>query len=328
MLAARLHGPADLRIEQIPHPGAPTDDEALIKITATGICGSDLHAYKDARVGDIVLPLPLILGHEFAGIVVESATLKPGTRVAVDPAQHCGHCDMCERGHPNLCRHIHFCGMPPDDGSLREFMRVAVSRCFPIPDSLDDAAAVMLEPLGVALHTTDLAKIRLGDRVAVLGAGCIGLSIIQTAKLAGASEVFVTEPLPWRLELAKKLGATPLPANTEVDIVIEAAWGGDAANLALDIVRPGGRVVLVGIPEEDRLELKHSVARRKGLTIKMARRMKHVYPRAIRLVAERRVDVHSLITHRFPLAHAAEAFALNLAYRDGVVKVLIENAYP
>ena len=328
MLAARLHGPEDVRVEQVADPGPPGPGEVLLQVKVTGICGSDLHSYKDGRIGDTELKSPLILGHEFAGVVEAGGTgvsLEPGTRVAVDPAQPCGRCDLCERGHPNLCRHIRFCGLFPDNGSLCEFMRVPANTCFPVPEALDDAAAVMLEPLGVALHATDLAKIRIGDRVAVLGAGCIGLSIIQIAKLAGAAAVFVAEPLPWRLALAEKLGATPLPPDIEVDIAIEAAWAGDAAQQTLEITRPGGRVVLVGVPFDDRLELKHSLARRKGLTILMARRMKHVYPRAIRLVAEHRVDVHSLISHRFPLARTAEAFALNAAYRDNVVKVIVES---
>src|SRR5687768_9338 len=128
------------------------------------------------------------------------------------------------------------------------------------------------------------------------------------ARLAGAEPVYVSEQLPWRRDLAIRLGAVPLPPGAEADVAIEAAWAGEAAQQAVDVARSGGTVVLVGIPFEDRLELRHSAARRKGLTILMSRRMKHVYPRAIRLAAAGRVDLHSIITHRFPLAHAAEAF--------------------
>ena len=172
MFAARLHGPRDLRVEEVPLPGT---GEVLVRVKATGICGSDLHTYLDGRIGDTKLEAPLILGHEFAGIIE-----KTGVRVAVDPAQPCHRCDLCERGHPNLCRRLHFCGLYPDDGSLAEFIRVPATSCFPVPDAIDDVSTAMLEPLGIALHATNLAKIRVGDRVAVLGAGPIGLLLIQT----------------------------------------------------------------------------------------------------------------------------------------------------
>jgi L-iditol 2-dehydrogenase len=136
--------------------------------------------------------------------------------------------------------------------------------CFAVPDSIDDTSAALLEPLGVALHATDLARIRVGGTVAVIGAGPIGLCLVQTAKLAGAGTVYVCDKLPWRQALAERLGAIPLPAGTEVDVAIEAAWAGETVQQAMDITRAGGTVVLVGIPFEDRVEFKHSAARRKA----------------------------------------------------------------
>ena len=328
MLAARLYGPRDIRVERMPHPGKPGPGNVLLCVTATGICGSDLHTFANARIGDTVLKSPLVLGHEFAGIIETIGSgvekLRAGMRVAVDPAQPCHHCDLCESGNPNLCRRLHFCGLYPDDGSLCEFMVVPARTCFPVPDSINDEAAAMLEPLGVALHAINLAKIRPGNRVAVIGAGPIGLLLVQAAKLAGAGEIFVRDPLPGRLMLAAKLGAKPLAVRGEVDVAIEAAWGGAAIEQALELARPGGRVVLVGIPPEDRCAFQHSTARRKGLTIVFSRRMKHTYPRAIRLVESGKVDVHSLVTHRVPLKNVAEAFALNSAYKDNVVKIIVK----
>lgn len=312
MLAARLHGPRDVRLEEVP---APETGEVLVRVTATGICGSDLHTYLDGRIGDTRLEAPLILGHEFAGVRADT-----GQRVAIDPAQPCHRCDLCEAGHPNLCRRLHFCGLFPDNGSLAEFIRVPASTCFPVPDSIDDVSAAMLEPLGVALHATDLARIRVGDRVAILGAGPIGLLLAQTAKLAGA-EIYMHDPRPWRMEFARRYGAEKLPA--EVDVCFEAAWGAEAIERTMELTRPGGRVVLVGIPSEDRCVFKHSTARRKGLTVVFSRRMKHTYPRAIRLAASGRVDLKTFVTHRFPLRQAAEAFALNAAYADNVLKAVI-----
>jgi len=347
MMAARLHGPGDLRVDQVPHPGPPGRGDVLLRVTAVGICGSDLHIYQDARIGDTVVQEPLILGHEFAGVVEAVGPdaldgrfrpLQPGTRVAVDPAQPCHHCDMCELGHPNLCRRLRFCGNYPCNGSLCQWMHMPAHTCFPIPNSIDNATAALLEPLGVAIHATDLAHIRVGNSAAVVGAGPIGLCILQTARLAGSDPIFISDKFPWRLKLAQRFGGIPIncdevdPAQAVleatggrgVDVAIEAAWSDHSVQQAAEMARLGGRLVIVGIPGDDRLVLRHSTARRKGLTIRMCRRMKHTYPRAIHLAERGAVDLQSLISHRFPLERAPEALALNAVYQDGVVKVVID----
>jgi L-iditol 2-dehydrogenase len=319
-----------------------------LRVRTTGVCGSDLHSYADARIGDTALQGPLVLGHEFSAVVEEVGPesldgrftpLEPGRRVAVDPAQPCGRCEMCEAGHPNLCRRLHFCGNYPDGGSLCEFIHMPARSCFPVPDEIDDEQAALLEPLGVAIHAVDLARIRVGDAVGILGAGCIGLMILQVARAAGAGMLFVTDQFDWRLRVADSLGATAINFRKEdalerirretqgrgLDVVIEAAWGDESVSTAAEMARLGGRLVLVGIPSDDQLRMKHSTARRKGLTIRLSRRMKHVYPRAIDLVRRKKVDFKSLISHRFNLADAPEAFRLNTAYRDEVVKTMIAS---
>jgi L-iditol 2-dehydrogenase len=249
----------------------------------------------------------------------------PGARVAVDPAWVCGECRECRNGHPNLCRKQQFCGLAPYDGSLRQFMLVPARFCFPVPDTISDASAALLEPLGIALHATDLARLRVGSSIAILGAGPIGLCLVQTARAAGANPIYVSEPLEWRRQLAQKFGAKPLSDGVETDVVIEAAWAKESVQQAMEIARPGGTVVLVGIPYEDSVGFAHSVARRKGLTILMSRRMKHVYPRCIALVESGRVDLESLVTHRCALSDTPEAFRMNAAYEQLVVKTIIEN---
>ena len=346
MLAARLHGPRDLRVERVPRPGPPGRGEALLRVKVTGLCGSDLHSYHDARIGATPIEAPLILGHEFCAVVHAVGPdafdgrfdpLRPGTRVAVDPAQPCGRCELCQKGHPNLCRRLHFCGNYPDGGSLCQWMHMPARSCFPVPGSVDDESAALLEPLGVAVHAVDLAKIKVASSVAILGAGPIGLLILQVAKLAGADPVFITDRLPWRLKLAQKWGGLPIRYDLEavakhiskqthgrgVDVAIEAAWADESVEQAAEVVRLGGRLVLVGIPSDDRLAMKHSTARRKGLTILLSRRMKHVYPRALRLAARGAVDLRGLVSHRLPLKRAVEAFRLNAAYEDKVVKVIV-----
>ncbi len=348
MLAARLHGPRELRVERVPHPGPPGPGMALLRVQVTGICGSDLHSYADARIGDTPVEAPLILGHEFSAVVEAVGpgaldgnfeTLQPGTRVAVDPAQPCGRCEFCERGDANLCRRLHFCGNYPDGGSLCEWMHMPARSCFPVPASLDDTQAALLEPLGVALHAVDLARFCVGYSAAIIGAGPIGQLILQVAILAGAGPVFVTDKLAWRLERAATYGAIPIRCDETdpvprvlnethgrgVDVAIEAAWGDESVEQAAAVTRSGGRVVLVGIPSDDRLTLKASTARRKGLTLVMCRRLKHTYPRALRLAQRGAVDLRGLVSHRFPLQRATEAFALAAAYRDAAVKVVVEN---
>jgi L-iditol 2-dehydrogenase len=327
MTAVRLHGPSNLQVEQIAHPGKPGAGEVLLRVTATGVCGSDLHPYETGTIGSTVLDAPLVLGHEFAGVVEEcgeGVTLPVGTRVAVDPLINCGKCDGCEGGNPNLCRDQSFAGLAPTDGSLRQWMRVPARNCFPISDQLSDAEAALLEPLGIALHATDLARIRVGSSVAIFGAGPIGLCLAQTVRAAGANPVYVSEPLKWRMDAAQKFGAQPLPRGVEVDIAIEAAWAKESVQQAMEVIRPGGTLVLVGIPFEDHVEFKHSTARRRGLTILMCRRMKRVYPRTIALVESGQVDLKSMITHRFPLTEVPEAFRMNAAYENDVVKTVIE----
>ncbi len=347
MQAVRLHGPHDLRVDQVPTPTLPGPGEALIRVTATGICGSDLHSYKDARIGEVRVREPLILGHEFGGVVEavgldardgQDEPLQPGTRVAVDPAQPCHRCPMCEQGHPNLCRRLHFCGNYPDGGSLCEWITMPAHSCFPVPDPFSNDDVALLEPLGVGLHALDLSRIRIGDQVAILGAGCIGLCLLQLAKLAGADTVFVTDQFPWRLALAEQYGGVPININDAdpvesvwkatghgVDVAIEAAWADQSAQQAAEMARLGGRLVITGISEADELTFKHSTVRRKGLTIRLVRRMKHVYPRAIRLVESGRVTLREMVSHRFPLARTPEAFALNTAYDDQVVKIVIDH---
>lgn len=346
MRAVRLHGPRDLRVEEAPCPGAPGPGMALLRVGAVGICGSDLHTYLDGRIGDWIVQSPLILGHEFGGTVEEVGPdsldgnfepLLPGIRVAVDPAQPCGRCEMCEQGHPNLCHRLHFCGLYPDDGSLAEYIVMPSHCCFPVPDAIDDTTAAMLEPLGIAIHAIDLAKLRVADSAVILGAGPIGLLCLQMAKLAGAQPIYVVDQFPWRLALAERYGGIPIDFTQGdpvaavmqathgrgVDVAIEAAWADQSIQQAADMARMGGRLVLVGIPGPDELKLKHSTARRKGLTIRVSRRMKHVYPRAIKLVLNGAVDLAGIVSHHVPLEETPAAYEMNVAYADGVVKIVV-----
>ncbi len=330
MKSVRLHGTGNLQIHEEPVPVAG-EGEKLVRIKSVGVCGSDLHWFAEGSIGDAKLDHPLVLGHEFAG------ETEDGQRVAIDPAFPCGHCEFCEIGHPNLCDNLIFTGHGEYDGALREYGSFPTRCLFPLPDSLSYADGAMLEPLGVAIHTVDLGKLKTGMSVGVFGCGPIGLLIIQMAKLSGAANIFATDKLPHRVEAAKNFGADQaylvgdsdqlgeIRAATSgrgVDVSFEAAGAQDAVDDAFTAVRSGGKVILAGIPDDDRTSFSASIARRKGLTIKLVRRMKHTYPRAIELVSKGLVDVRSVVTHRFPLADASEAF--RVAERREGLKIIIE----
>jgi L-iditol 2-dehydrogenase len=346
-----LHGVGDIRIEDEPDP-EPGPGEALVRVTAVGICGSDLHWWDEGGIGDAKISHPLVLGHEGAGVI--EAGPRRGERVAIDPAIPCGVCRLCRSGYRNLCPQIRFAGHGRTDGMMREFMAWPAELLHPLPGELPDADGAVLEPLGVALHSYDLGHLPLGGTAAVIGCGPIGLLMIQILRAAGAESVVAADPLPHRREAAAKAGADrvadpeallrPAPPGTldsgpgsavvseppalrelagdGVDVAFEIAGTNDAVRLAMDLTRPGGRVVLAGIPGDDLTTFRASVARRKGLTVAMVRRMNETYPRAISMAARGRVDLGSVVSHRVPLAEVPGAFSA-AARRTGL-KVIVE----
>ncbi len=352
MRASRLHGIRDLRLEDLPRP-TPGPGEVLLKVASVGTCGSDVHYYVDGRIGDQVVTAPIIMGHEFSAWVAELGTgacpehsrrvdgLEIGQLVAVEPAISCGECESCQHGHPNLCPDVRFCGTPPVDGVFAEYTVMPAENCFPLPPGFGPVEGALLEPLGTAIHTVGLAHLRPGQTVAVLGAGPIGLLIAAVAKASGASAIYMTEPLAYRRQFALDYVAdaalNPYENGTDVvseimrltggrgvDVAFEAAGASETPDQAAALVRPGGKVIIVGIPADDTMTFTASTTRRKGLTIKLVRRMKHTYPRAIRLVQAGMVDVKPLATHMFPLERIAEAFEIVAAYGDGVLRAIIQ----
>jgi L-iditol 2-dehydrogenase len=327
--AARLHAIGDLRVSEEPTPEADAG-MSLVRVTAVGICGSDLHWWGEGAIGDVRLAHPLVLGHEGAGVIAEGP--RRGERVAIDPAIACGACRACRDGYENLCYRIRFAGHGDTDGMMRQFMAWPTDLLHPLPDGVSDAEGAMLEPLGVALHSMDLGHLPFAGTASVVGCGPIGLLLIGVLKAAGASSVLAVEPLGHRREAAARAGADLVAepgavllgelAGAGVDVAFEAAGTDEGIQLAMESVRPGGRVVLAGIPGDDAISFPASVARRKGLTIAMVRRMNRVYPRAISLAARGVVDLGSLVSRRAGLGEAAEAFG-DAARRTGL-KVLIE----
>jgi L-iditol 2-dehydrogenase len=333
---ARLHGPGDIRVGREP-VAAAGPGEVLVRIASVGLCGSDLHWYREASIGDVALRAPLALGHEFSGVVLEGP--RTGERVVGDPADPCGTCDPCLDGRTNVCVSPRFAGFGTADGALRSVMPWPDRLLHQVPDALGDDEAALLEPLGVALHALDLAPPIAGGRAGVYGCGPLGLLLIQLIRLAGAAVVVATDRLPHRVAAARAMGAShgfvvgdrpgpDAPAghspahDVEVDVAFEASGTDEGLSDAIAAVRPGGRVVIVGIPEGDRSAFAAGPARRKEITLQLSRRMvPSDLVRAITLARSCTVDLAGLITHRYTLDQAPEAFAA-LASRRGL-KVIV-----
>lgn len=312
MRAVRLHGRGDVRLHDEPDTVA-ADGESLVRIHAVGLCGSDLHWYSEGHIGDSRLARPIVPGHEFFGTALTGAYA--GRRVVVDPAIPCYRCEYCLRGDHNLCEHIVFAGQGGRDGGMQELLSWPDSSLTPLPDTITDTEAVVLEPLGVAVHAVDLSHLRPGMRVGVVGVGPIGALVLQLARNANAAGVTAVEPLAHRRALAETLGADAVvePGDVEAhadscDLVFEVNGNPDAVAEAITLAKRGARVVLVGIPDDDETTFVASRARRKGLTFVCVRRMREVYDRAIALMERHHVDGAALVSHVFTPEQAGEAF--------------------
>jgi L-iditol 2-dehydrogenase len=310
--------------EEVPAAGA---GEELVRVTAVGICGSDLHWWTEGAIGDATLARPLVLGHEGAGVIADGP--RRGQRVAIDPAIPCEACRACRDGYRNLCYRVRFAGHGETDGMLRELMPWPARLLHPLPDQISDAAGALLEPLGVALHALDLGHVPFGGAAAVVGCGPIGLLLVQLLRAAGAW-VLAVEPLAHRREAAGGFGAHEVsdPAvgmralsGFGADVAFEMAGTDAAVRAAMETVRPGGRVVLGGIPDRDITAFPASLARRKGLTMAMVRRMNEAYPRATALASRGVVSLDPLVSASAHLPDAATAFTA--AHRRTGLKVLI-----
>ncbi len=343
MKAVKWFSPRDMRMVDIAKP-TPMPFEALIRIESTGVCGSDMHYYAEGRIGKTVITTPIILGHEYAGIVedvgADADRSLIGKRVAVEPGIPCMRCEFCLKGHYNVCPKLQFPGGPPNDGALCEYICVHAAFCFPVPDGMSAAEAAMIEPLAVALHAIDLARLIPGETVAILGLGPIGLLTAMTARVAGAGRIYGCDLLDYRVAVSRKhsvdvafnaecestLDAIMRETNGRgVDVAIDCARSAETPAVACRIARPAGRCILVGISGEESGVFPVDIARRKELTLTWCRRFLFNFPTAIDLVATGRIDVKSIITHSYPLDRSLEAFDLVDRAADEVLKVSIDQ---
>ena len=263
MLAVLWHARVDVRVEEVPPPAPPGPGELQLRVRWCGICGTDLEEWLSGPVfipADVPHPLtgaraPLVLGHEFAGVVVAAGAgvtgPLPGQRVAVDTIVSCGDCHWCQRGQVTRCPDLGALGLH-GDGGLAELCNAPARMCLPVPDSVADDEAALAEPLAVAVRALRRGGLQPGERVAIVGLGAVGLMALQAAIAFGADSVAVVEPLPERRALAMRLGAdrhvtAGEAAVVAADVAIECAGTPEAIETAIRALRAGGRAVVLGI---------------------------------------------------------------------------------
>jgi len=340
MKAAVLHKPLDMRIERVGIPEIGSH-EVLVRMKRVGICGSDVHFYLEGRIGSFIVQEPLILGHECSGEVAEVGEkvtrLEVGQGVVIEPGFVCGKCQYCREGRYNLCREVQFYGAPPFNGAFAEYVTAPEQNVYPMPKGMSYDEGAMIEPLAVGMMAARMGDVTAHDIVAILGAGPIGQMSLQASRTYGALEVYVTDVIGYRLDYAGKYGAKAvIDAGREnvverimeltdkegVDVVIEASGAIPAILQALEIVKPGGRIVFVGYPPKDvRFPVTKVILNE--LEIRGIHRYANVFPTAIKAVSSGKALAKPFVTHRFPFDRILEGFEAHMKKTGNPMKVQI-----
>ena len=342
MKAAFLTGVRTIEIREVPAPKIVRDDDVLVRSKAVGVCGSDLHYYLSDRVGGDRVSYPFIPGHECAGLVEEVGRavtrVKPGDSVVIEPAVSCGSCDQCRTGRPHTCRKLLFLGHYGElTGGMAELVLAPERNCVPLPAKMTFVQGALAEPLSIALYAAGLAGSVRGKTAGVLGAGPIGLCLIMALKADGSGPVYATEKVEARLAAAGKAGAdwTGNPDREDVvgeiqarespglDIVLESCGDQSALDQGIILLKPGGTLVVVGIPLETRVSFDSSKVRRKEIRVQNVRRQNRCLERAVGMIHAARIKPDFLATHLFPLDQAREAYETAAARRDGILKAIV-----
>ncbi len=342
MKAALLSGIGKFEIRDVPAPRITRDTDVLVRIKTVGVCGSDIHYYTTGRIGNQIVQFPFIIGHEAAGVVEETGKkvkrVKPGQRIAIDPARSCGKCDQCKAGRENTCRNLLFLGAPGQlEGSMCEFVVINEHCCYPIPRNMTFEQATLSEPLAIGVYSVERSNPRPRANVAILGVGPIGMSVFYVLRTKKIGNIYVTDKIDDRLALAKKLKPRCLgnPDRSDVvreisalepsllDIVYDCSGSIEAIKQSLLLLKPGGTLVIIGITEVDEVTFPIHDLRRKEITIINIRRQAHCTQKAIDLLARGRIRMDSLITHRFALEETQKAFDLVAQHKDKVMKAML-----
>ena len=340
MQAVFLDEPGKMSIREIPIP-TPGPGEVLVRIASVGVCGSDVHFYEKGKIGKFVVREPLILGHESGGVVAEVGAgvtnVRPGDQVAIEPGVPCRCCHYCKTGHYNLCGDMQFMAAPPVHGAFCEYYVSPADFVFPLPEPLTTEHGSLCEPVSVAWQASRQANLKAGERVAVLGSGPIGLCHVAMANALGAGEIVAVDLIASRLELAKQMGATEVIDATQespesyltpdrigdwADVVFECSGSEATVRQSIDVARPGGRVVWVGMGT-DEATIPISRGLEKELSWHGVFRYVNSYPVVISLMARGKIDGAPLITHRFDFPAVHEAIEFSRTHRKESIKTMV-----
>ena len=343
MKAMVLTGIRQMEMQEIPTPQITNGNDVLIKMKVVGVCGSDVHYYSLGKIGSQIVKYPYPVGHEGAGEVVEVGTsvkkVKPGDRIAIEPAMPCWECDQCKAGRPHTCRKLRFLGCPGQaDGILSEYIVIPEESCFPLIDSMSYTEAAISEPLAIGVYAVNQSIPMKGASIGILGFGPIGMSVLLPAIYKGAERIFVTDLIDERLAIAKDCGATwtvnPLKEDAVevlkskepllLDVVFDCCGKQEAMDQAIQMLKPGGKLMSIGIPEFDRWSFNVDQLRHKEICIQSVRRQNHCVEETLDLMASKKINVEKMPTHRFCFKKTKEAFDLVTGYKDGVMKAMID----
>jgi L-iditol 2-dehydrogenase len=344
MKAMKLTGIRQIEMMDVPMPVIEKDDDVLIRMRIVGVCGSDVHYYEKGRIGSQVVDYPYTVGHEGAGVVeaVGSAvkSVTPGDRIAIEPAMSCGSCDQCKAGRAHTCRTLRFLGCPGQaEGCLSEYIVMPEASCFKLNEKTSFDEAAISEPLAIGVYAVKQSVAMEGAKVGILGAGCIGLSILLPAQAQGAEQIYVTDKIDNRLDLAKRAGAVwgGNPDREDVvakvrdlepgglDVVFECCGEQEALDQAIEMLKPGGKLLLIGIPPTaERVTFLIDKLRRKEICIQNIRRQNHCVEPSLDMMDRGDIDVSVMVTHRFTFEQTQAAFDLAASYEDGVLKTMID----
>ena len=345
MKAAFLTGLRQIAIRETARPEITDPCSVLLRVGTVGVCGSDVHFYATGRIGSQVVKYPGRTGHECAGTVVETGKevkrLKEGQRVAIDPLIACGKCDQCRAGREHTCRHQSFLGSAGQSpGALAEYLVMPENSCYAIPEAMTLVQAAAVEPLAIGVYAQRLAGMEPGVKIAILGSGPIGLCVLLASRATCDAKIYVTDLLDERLIAARRCGADWAGNARKIDVVrallaeeplgvdyvFECAGKQETLDQAVEMLKPGGTILIVGIPETERVSFNVHELRRKEIRLQNVRRQNQCTATAIRLVSTGAVNVDQLVTHHFPLVETQRAFDLVADYREGVVKAMIHVA--
>ncbi len=343
MKAIRLIGLKQMSMFEIPIPKFKTDSDVIIKMTHVGVCGSDVHYFTNGKIGKQIVEFPFTVGHEGSGIVESVGSkvtrVKPGDRIAIDPAMPCGLCDQCQTGRSHTCRKLRFLGCPKQaEGCLSEYIVMPENSCFPIHENLTLEDASLSEPLCVGYYGVKLSQMKPGANIGILGAGPIGRSVLASLQTFAPGKIYITDKLDYRLSLAREAGADWVgnPDKTDIvsqvklqqpnmlDIVFECCGKQEAIDQAISLLKPGGKLMIIGIPESTHYSFSVDEMRHKEICIQNVRRQNECLDECLKLLSEGKIKVGNWVTHRFPLKETKDAFNLVANYQDGVMKAMIE----